>query len=798
MKIRTRLQIIAIFSLAIALVIGLVLFLTAQRVNKEISGLKIADEIAKGVFELNIITYEYLLHHEERMQTQWQLRHDSLTKLLTGEEFKSPERRLILDRMHQNLESLKALFSQLVENYKRRGRKESALSRELEERLAGQLLVKSQAMVSDASQLAEASRAEVAIAQQRSSLLVMVFVAIMAAIIAAVSFMFGRSVVKPIRKLHEGTEIIGAGNLDYRVGTTAKDEIGQLSRAFDEMIGKRKRAEEEVRLLQTITFAISETGDVHSALKIVLQKVCEATGWIMGEAWVPNSDGTNLECSPAWYSRVEGLEKFRKESEKFTFPLGIGLPGRAWSSKKPVWVGNVTLDSNFPRAEIAKGVGLKTAMAIPVLIGDEIVAVMDFFVFEARKEDERLLEIISSVASQLGSLIQRKRAEQEVRVLEEQLRQSQKMEAIGRLAGGIAHDFNNLLTIIKGYSQLSFGELKEGDPLRENIEEIRKAADRAADLTRQLLAFSRRQVMEVQVLDLNTVLKNLDKMLRRMIGEDIELTTLLFEDLGRVKADPGQIEQVIMNLIVNARDAMPRGGKLTIETANVELDKEYARTHVAVTPGPHVMLAVSDTGVGMTPEIKAKIFEPFFTTKEKGRGTGLGLSTVYGIVKQSGGNIWVYSEPGRGTTFKIYLPRVDELAEELRVKVEGPELPRGSETILIVEDDEKVRKLALKILEKQGYEVLEAGGGNEALEICRGLEKPIHVVLADVVMPGMDGRQFAEKLREVCQGFKVLYMSGYTDNTIAHHGILDEGLDFIQKPLSVDGLVRKVREVLDK
>ena len=280
-----------------------------------------------------------------------------------------------------------------------------------------------------------------------------------------------------------------------------------------------------------------------------------------------------------------------------------------------------------------------------------------------------------------------------MKALEEQFRQSQRIEAIGRLAGGIAHDFNNLLTVIKGYSQLSFAELKESDPLRGSIEEIRKAADRAADLTRQLLAFSRRQIMEMKVLDLNTVLQNLDKMLRRVIGEDIELVTLLAEDLGRVKTDPGQIEQVIMNLAINSRDAMPDGGKLTIETANVELDEGYARAHVAVTPGRYVMLSVSDTGIGMTPEVRERVFEPFFTTKEKGKGTGLGLSTVYGIVKQSGGNIWVYSEPRRGTTFKIYLPRVDEPFEELGERVVKEEIPRGTETILIVEDEEEVRKL---------------------------------------------------------------------------------------------------------
>ncbi len=373
------------------------------------------------------------------------------------------------------------------------------------------------------------------------------------------------------------------------------------------------------------------------------------------------------------------------------------------------------------------------------------------------------------------------------------------MEAIGRLAGGIAHDFNNLLTVIKGYSQLSLLGFKEGDPLRGNLEEIKNAADKAADLTHQLLAFSRRQILELRVLDLNTLLQNLDKMLRRVIGEDIELVTILAEDLGRVKIDPGQIEQMIMNLAVNARDAMPYGGKLTIETANQELDEEYARVHVAVTPDRYVMLSVSDTGIGMTPEVRERVFEPFFTTKEKGKGTGLGLSTVYGIVKQSGGNIWVYSELGKGTTFKIYLPRVDEPLEERRVGREVKEgLPRGNETILLVEDDEEVRKLAVQVLVNQGYKVLEAPQGLDAFLICAEHDDPIHLLLTDVVMPKMSGRELAETLISLRPKIKVLYMSGYTDNAIVHHGILGEGMNYLQKPFSVKELSRKVREVLDK
>ena len=383
--------------------------------------------------------------------------------------------------------------------------------------------------------------------------------------------------------------------------------------------------------------------------------------------------------------------------------------------------------------------------------------------------------------------------------LEAQLRQAQKMEAIGQLAGGIAHDFNNALTLIKACSQLTLFDLKEGDPLREKIEMILEATNRSADLAHRLLAFSRRQVMEMKVLDLNNLLKDLDKMLRRVIGEDIELVNVLAEDLGRVKADPGQVEQVVLNLALNAKDAMPRGGKLTIETANMEVDETHSRTHIDVFPGRYVMLAVSDTGIGMPPEIKNRLFEPFFTTKEKGKGTGLGLAMVYGIVKQSGGNIWVYSEAGMGTTFKVYLPRVDEpLEEKKKRKLSEGELPRGGETVLAVEDNKDVRRMAAQILRRQGYRVLEAANGGEALLVCEKLKEEIHLLLTDVVMPGMSGRELAQRLSFLRPEMKILYMSGYSDDSIASYGILNEKVGFIPKPFSLEALVNRVREVLDK
>jgi len=385
----------------------------------------------------------------------------------------------------------------------------------------------------------------------------------------------------------------------------------------------------------------------------------------------------------------------------------------------------------------------------------------------------------------------------EQRRLQAQLTQAQKMEAIGRLAGGIAHDFNNLLTAVFGYVDLLHEELAANTRAQQDLAEIRKAAERAAGLTRQLLAFSRQQVLEPVVLEPNGLLEDFEKMLRRVIGEDVNLRLTLGADVGNVRADPGQLEQVILNLAVNARDAMPTGGKLTIETANAELSEQYAEFHQAVVPGRYVMLAVSDTGVGMSPEVRAKAFEPFFTTKERGKGTGLGLATVYGIVKQSGGYVWVYSEPGLGTTFKIYLPQVDAPIDAAPRAAELEGTLAGTETILLAEDDELLRPLARNLLERLGYTVLAAANAEEALALVRKHAIPIHLLVADVVMPGESGRQLGRRLAELRPETRVLYVSGYTDEVIVHHGMLEPGLNYLQKPFTPGALARKVREVLD-
>jgi two-component system, cell cycle sensor histidine kinase and response regulator CckA len=398
-----------------------------------------------------------------------------------------------------------------------------------------------------------------------------------------------------------------------------------------------------------------------------------------------------------------------------------------------------------------------------------------------------------------NDVTERKRAEEALRNSEEQLRQAQKLEGVGRLAGGIAHDFNNLLTVITGFCSLAMRGLTSEDPLFGNLEQIKKAGDRATSLTRQLLAFSRKQVLQPKVLSLDTVVADMEKMLRRIIGENIDLRAVLEPTLGNVNADPGQIEQIILNLVVNARDSMPNGGKLTIETDNVYLDEEYVRNHVGAQLGHHVMLAVSDTGHGMDKKTRARIFEPFFTTKELGKGTGLGLSTVYGIVKQSGGNIWVYSEVGRGTTFKIYLPRVrDDAEEEIKKSLEDTTSGRGTETILLVEDEEMLRKLARQTLRGYGYRIVEASNGEEALAISSKHEGDIHLLLTDVIMPGMNGRELENRLLATRPSLRVLFMSGYTDDAIVHQGVLDESANFIQKPFAPESLALRAREILDR
>jgi len=471
--------------------------------------------------------------------------------------------------------------------------------------------------------------------------------------------------------------------------------------------------------------------------------------------------------------------------------------GRIASGKEQSFFTNdAQSDPRVHDHEWARELGIVSFAGYQICVpGGQTMGVLALFARQpiAPAEDAMLAGLSSTAAM----VVQTALVEESRVKLEDQLRSHQKMEAIGSLAGGVAHDFNNQLAVILGYTQLSLEEMREDDPQRDNFLEVEKAGQQAAMLTRQLLAFGRRQVLQPMSLDLNQVLTKLEKMLRRIIGEDIDMVQVLAPDLGLTLADPGQIEQVLMNLVINARDAMPTGGKLTIETANVVLDEEYKARHVSVNPGPHVLLSVTDSGCGMDEQTRARLFEPFFTTKERGKGTGLGLSTVYGIVKQSGGNIWVYSEPGQGTTFKLYFPL------QLSAAALGTGIPAtvtrvvGTETVLVVEDEEAVRALAERILGAAGYTVLTAANGNEALLTCEAYRGKIHLVLIDVVMPHLCGRALSERLAVVHPGIKVLYTSGYTDSAVLHHGVFDPRTPFISKPWNTVELARKVREVLD-
>jgi signal transduction histidine kinase/CheY-like chemotaxis protein len=404
----------------------------------------------------------------------------------------------------------------------------------------------------------------------------------------------------------------------------------------------------------------------------------------------------------------------------------------------------------------------------------------------------------SLMISTVWDVTDRKRAEVEKEKLQAQLQQAMKMDAVGRLAGGVAHDFNNLLTVITGYSELLLQKIGKESPIHGQVEEIKRAGERAASLTQQLLAFSRKQIIEPKVVRLDQLVAEMHKMLGRLIGENIELQAVTGKSLGSVKVDPGQFQQILMNLAVNARDSMPDGGKIVIETANVELDEGYCDLHPYVKPGRFVMLAVSDTGQGMSEEVKVRIFEPFFTTKEKGSGTGLGLATAYGAVHQAGGSIEVYSEVGIGTTFKIYLPRVEEEAAKPVNDDRPTDLPGGTETVLIVEDEGTLRNLCVQILEQLGYRVLQARNGTEAIAVAQGYGERIDLLLTDVVMPGMNGADLATQLVLHHREMKVLFTSGYTEDVISHHGVLAEGVSFIGKPYTPSALARKVREVIDE
>ena len=568
--------------------------------------------------------------------------------------------------------------------------------------------------------------------------------------------------------------------------------------AFIRDITDRRLAERRLASQYAVTRVLAEATTLEEAVPKIIQAIGESLEWDLGVFWRVDKATGVLRCLDQWKAPSVQADPFTLDSWQRTFTRGEGLPGRIWASGKSAWVTDVTMDAGFTRGAQARQVGFHGAFGLPILVGSEIEGVIEFFSRQVRQPDDELLRMVEDIGLKIGQFGERARTEGVLRETEAQLRQAQKMEAVGRLAGGMAHDFNNLLTVIRGYSELFLGRLGTTDDMRKDMEEVKKAADRASGLTRQLLAFSRRQFIAAKVLDLNALVANMDGMLRRLIGEDlVELNAELDASTGAIKADPGQVEQVIMNLVVNARDAMPKGGRLTIETTNVTIGKEASLDAVGVAPGSYVMLAVRDNGHGMDAETRSHLFEPFFTTKEKGKGTGLGLSTVYGIVKQSGGNIIVESAPDRGTTFRIYFPRVEQELPVQTGAIKATDPARGRETILLVEDEPAVRGLVHETLRLHGYRVLEARHGIEALLTSAKYGEPIHLLLTDVVMPQMSGPEVAEKILTVRPGIKVLYMSGYPDHPVFDKGGVSRQTGFLPKPFSPHVLAQKVREVLD-
>jgi len=549
---------------------------------------------------------------------------------------------------------------------------------------------------------------------------------------------------------------------------------------------RRHRAQYEV------TRVLVENAPVQETRESLLHAIGESLGWSAGDFWVLDEEAYALRCTAVWHAPEAQLEGFARATRELRLRLGEGIVGRVWSTGRAQWA--EVQDPRFQRSETARCAGLKTMLVFPVTFVGRVQGVIGLYASEPLPPDPFLVETLDGIGRQLGEFTLRKQSEEALARSEEQLRHVQKMEAIGTLAGGVAHDFNNMLAVISGYSEL----ILLGETLDENtrsaIDQIRSAADRAAGLTRQLLAFSRKQLLQPRRLDLVVLTSELGRLLQRVIGEDIELVTLGGPQPSVVIADPSQLEQVLMNLVVNSRDAMPKGGKLTIEVRNVTLDARDMERHLEAMPGQYVMLAVSDTGCGMDRATAARVFEPFFTTKEPGKGTGLGLATVYGIVKQTGGEVWVYSEPGQGTTFKVFLPRADAEGSANAAVERSPVL--GSGTILLVEDENLLRNLIQEVLSASGYEVLEASSGPEALRLFEEHQGPISLLLTDVVMPRMSGQVLAERLRLARPELKVLYMSGYTDDAVVRHGVQAAEVAFIQKPFSPHQLTRKVQELL--
>ncbi len=563
-------------------------------------------------------------------------------------------------------------------------------------------------------------------------------------------------------------------------------------------ITDRKRAEEEQALNERRLAALLELNQMSAAsindvAHFAMEEAVKLTGSSIGYIAFANEDESVLTMY-AWSK--EAMAECTVDNKPFLYPVNTtGLWGEAVRQRKPIITNDYSEDSPWKKGIPAGHVRIVRHMNVPIFDGDRIVIVAGVG-NKPENYNEGDVRQLTLLMEGMWRIATRRKAEEEGKNLQDQLSQASKMEAIGRLAGGVAHDFNNLLTTILGYAEMILSQLNEDDPFRTEMEEIHKAGERAADLTQQLLAFSRKQVIKPRIIDLNEAVENARKMLERAIGESIDIEFNLKPDIGRIKVDPHQIGQVLLNLAVNARDAMPGGGCLTIATGEATLDKEHAPLHPQSAPGAYVVLSVADTGAGMNEETRARLFEPFYSTKEDSKGAGLGLAMVYGIAKQNGGSVSVNSEPGAGTVFRIYLPRTSEkpAASVIPLRIASP---TGSETVLLVEDDEMVRRLSQRVLTHLGYEVLQANDIEDAIQICEEHPNPIHLLLTDVIMPEMNGVDLFARLKTKRADMKALFMSGYAEDVVVRQGAIPEGTEFIQKPFNMEDLANRVRQVLD-
>jgi signal transduction histidine kinase len=555
-------------------------------------------------------------------------------------------------------------------------------------------------------------------------------------------------------------------------------------------ITERKRAGQRLAIQHEVTRMLAESAFGREAFEKLLAMICEKLGWAVAEIWTLDPTNNVLRCGGLWHKPGPELAGFKDSIGPMTFARGADLPGRVWETGQPEWMVDVELEPGFTRADAAKRAGLHSAVAIPVKSKGAVTGVLELFDGQTRPLDAQLLQLFETVCTQIGQFLER-------RQIEEQLRQAQKMEAVGQLAGGVAHDFNNLLSIIAGHAHVLLMDNGLGADHLDSAKQISTAALRAAELTRQLLAFSRKQVLHVHPVVMNDTIANVTRMLQRVIGEDIRLEQHLARELPVIQADEGMIEQVLLNLVVNARDAMPRGGRLVIRTDAVKLDQDYTRQNPEASAGDFVRLTVSDSGCGIPPEVLPHIFEPFFTTKEVGKGTGLGLATVYGIARQHNGWVEVKSKAETGTDFSVYLPVSSQLASE-RIPEEESQILGGNETIFLVEDDAAVRGTARHILRRYGYKVIEAISGAEALKRWSELQGKVDLVLTDIVMPdGVTGRELADQLRAQQPDLKVIFTSGYTVDSDPAKTEFREGINFLQKPYPIRALAKVVRDCLD-